>query len=133
MSKFNSNAYGNLLAETLPGVIASLEEYNRVEKIFNDLFDKDNRRSPEEDKLFELLANLMEDYERRTLEPIPDASPVELLQTLMRENELKQNDLAELFGGQSVVSAILNGKRAINKDQAKRLGERFRVSPAAFI
>ena len=135
MSKeFNPNAYAQLLASTLPGVIASREEYDRVETIFNDLMDKgEDSLSPEEFKLYELLADLMEAYEKRTLEPIPDASPVERLKYLMEQNGLKQTDLAGIFGGQSVVSAVLNGKREINKDQAKRLGERFSVTPAAFI
>ena len=76
----------------------------------------------------------MEDYERRTLESIAAAvSPVETLEYLMRENNLKQKDLSEIFGGQSVVSDVLKGKREINKNQAKKLGEKFSVTPAAFI
>jgi antitoxin component HigA of HigAB toxin-antitoxin module len=31
------------------------------------------------------------------------------------------------------VSEILSGARSISKEQAKRLGARFRVSPAVFI
>ena len=40
--------------------------------------------------------------------------------------------LAAGIGGQSVVSDILTGKRAINARQAKALAVRFGVSVAAF-
>ncbi len=61
---FNSKIYGALLAEALPGVINSDEEYKLVEEIFNDLMNKgEDSLSPEEERLFDLLANLLEDYE----------------------------------------------------------------------
>ena len=116
----------------IPRVIDTEAEYDRLETIFEALLDK-GKRSPEEDALFDLLTNLMEDYERRTLAPISDASPIEMLEYLMRENDLKQKDVADIFGGQSVVSDVLRGKRGINKEQAKKLGEKFSVSPSAFI
>lgn len=130
---FNLKKYTDLLVITIPRVIDSDAEYDRLEPIFERLLDKGNNRSPEETALFDLLTNLLEDYERRTLEPIADASPREMLEYLMRENNLKQKDLSEIFGGQSVVSDILNSKREINKEQAKKLGEKFSISPAAFI
>ena len=39
--------------------------------------------------------------------PMPAADPVAVLKHLMASNELKQKDLADTLGGQSVVSAIL--------------------------
>jgi plasmid maintenance system antidote protein VapI len=51
----------------------------------------------------------------------------------MEENDLSQADLLDVFGSRSRVSEAVSGKRAISKEQAKRLGDRFRVSPAAFI
>ena len=132
--KFDKKIYGGLLLEVLPGIIENDSEYERIENVFNDLMDKgENDHSPEESRLFALLANLMEDYERRTLERISGASPVELLKALMRENNLKQKDLAEVFGGQSVVSDVLSGKREINKEQARKLAAKFSLQAAAFI
>ena len=127
----NSQLYGVLLAETLPSVIDSDSEYQRIEAIFEGLLDKD--RSPEEDRLFDLLANLMEDYESRTLNPLDDVTPVEALRFLMSENGLAQRDLVDIFGTKSVVSEVVNSKRTISKGQAKKLAERFRVSTDLFI
>ena len=131
--KFNQQKYTDLLVMTIPRIINSETEYDRIEPIFERLLDKGEKRSPEEAALFDLLANVMEDYERRTLEPIADALPVELLESLMETNNLKQKYLAEIFGGQSVVSDVLRGKREISKERAKKLGTRFSLSPAAFI
>ena len=128
---YNPEKYSMLLSSTLPGVIDSLDEYNRVEKIFNDLFDKN--RSPEEDRLFALLANLLEDYEKRTLPPIEKSTPLETLKFLMEENNLRQSDLADVFKTQSVVSEVLSGKREITKNQARALSEKFGLRLEAFI
>lgn len=128
---YNPKKYSKLLGDALPGVIDSLAEYERIEEIFNNLF-KENR-SPEEDKLFNLLANLLEDYERRTLPTLEKSSPLETLKFLMAENNLRQTDLADVFGTQSVVSEVLNGKREITKNQAKALAQKFSLRLEAFV
>ena len=131
---YNPKIYGMLLADTLPAVIESDAEYERIEEVFDKLISKgEEKMSPEENRLFGLLANLLEEYEARTLEPIPDFTPRELLASLMRTNNLKQTDMTETFGTQSIVSEVLNGKREITKLQAKALAERFAIKIEAFI
>jgi HTH-type transcriptional regulator/antitoxin HigA len=52
----------------------------------------------------------------------------------MEAREIKQVELVNATGlNKGLVSAILSGKREISKTQAKKLGEYFNVSPAAFI
>jgi HTH-type transcriptional regulator / antitoxin HigA len=51
----------------------------------------------------------------------------------MDQHDLRQSDLADVFGSQSNVSEVLNGKRGINARQVRELAKRFGVSPAAFI
>ena len=82
--------------------------------------------------LVTLIGSLIEDYEERTL-PERHSTPAELLKLLMDENSLTQMDLAHELGGQSVVSQVLRGRRQINIKQARRLGVRFGISPAAFV
>jgi HTH-type transcriptional regulator/antitoxin HigA len=82
--------------------------------------------------LLELLGQLVEDYEKEH-HVIPDADPREVLRLMMEKNGLKQIDLADEIGRQSVVSEILSGKRGINARQAKALAARFGISAAAFI
>lgn len=131
---FDPKIYGKLLANTLPGVIANNDEYSQTEQIFDRLISKgEDNLSPEEFRLFELLANLLEEYENRALAKLPGSTPAETLSFLMQENGLKQNDLVDIFGSQAVVSKVLNEKRSISKSQAKLLGARFNISVDAFI
>jgi HTH-type transcriptional regulator/antitoxin HigA len=131
---YNHKAYGKLLTHTLPGAITDDREYKRIETIFNGLIGKgENNFSPEEDRLFDLLADLMENYERRTLPPLEPVSPADALRFIMEQNDLRQTDLEDVFGSQGVVSKVLNGKREISKAQAKRLAERFHLSVDTFI
>ncbi len=56
----------------------------------------------------------------------------QVLRFLMGQHGLKQADLPEI-GAQSVVSAILNGKRQLNLRQVSALSKRFGVSAEVFI
>ncbi len=82
--------------------------------------------------LLDLVASRVETYEAEQ-HVLPDATPATVLAYLMQAHGLKQTDLAAELGGQSIVSAILNGKRELNARQAKALGKRFKVSPAVFL
>lgn len=130
---YNPKIYGALLAQTLPGIIENEADYARLEAVFSDLMDKGENLLLEENRLFDLLANLLEDYERRTLPPLEKSSPLETLKFLIQENGLRQSDLTDVFGTQSVVSEILSGKREITKNQAKSLAQKFSLRLEVFI
>jgi HTH-type transcriptional regulator / antitoxin HigA len=74
---------------------------------------------------------LLEEYEDRT-RPLPKADPGKMLAHLLKERALKSGDLAALMP-KSRVSEIVAGKRAISKDQAKRLAEFFHVPVELFL
>lgn len=82
--------------------------------------------------LLELLVNLIEQFEK-TEYNLPEGTPLGALQYLMESNGLKAIELAPILDGRGRVSDILSGRRNISKEQAKRLAERFHVSPAVFI
>ncbi|AIY39346.1 hypothetical protein LT85_0186 [Collimonas arenae] len=115
------------------GVIRDDAQYDQVVAFMNGLLDVvgDNEEHELADFL-DLVGQLVSDYEN-TRYLIPGAAPHEVLRFIMEQHGLKQTDLAEEIGGQSVVSAILNEKRVINARQAKALALRFGVSPAAFL
>ena len=81
--------------------------------------------------LAERIGDLIEAYESQR-HSVPDASPVDVLVFLMEQHGLKQGDLPEI-GAQSVVSAVLNGRRQLNIRQVSALSKRFGVSADAFI
>ena len=74
---------------------------------------------------------LIEAYEEEH-DSIPDASPVEVLRALTDANNLRQKDLAPIFGSESIVSEVLHKKRDLNKTHIEKLSRRFNVSPAVF-
>ena len=82
--------------------------------------------------LLDIITRQIEDYEAQH-HALPDAPPAVVLAYLMEEKGIKQTDLAEELGGQSIVSAVLNGKRELNTRQVRALALRFNVSPAVFL
>jgi HTH-type transcriptional regulator / antitoxin HigA len=129
---FNPTVYIDLLTQTIPSVIETEAEYQRLLALTESLhFKKD--RTLEEKKIYKLLVTLIELYESEQYS-MPASSPAEILQHIMESSGLKQTDLAEIIGASSgVVSQIVNGKRTISKAHAKALGQRFKVSPSLFI
>jgi HTH-type transcriptional regulator / antitoxin HigA len=122
-----------MLAAVAPKAIETEEENSKALAVIELLMAKgDSRRTPEEEMLLELLTILVERFEQQEY-PMGEVSPVEALRELMERNELKAIDLVPEFGSRAKASEILQGKRAISKEQAKRLALRFNVSPAVFI
>lgn len=58
--------------------------------------------TPNEDDYLEVLSQLVESYEDEHL-VFPEIRGVRELEHLMEENDLKQSDLAHLFGGKSAL------------------------------
>ena len=129
---FDLRRYGRLLAKAAPRVIPNDKELKRVSELARPLLHRQEARTPEESALLDLLLKLIDDYQEKN-SIIPKLEPHEALQYLMEVNNMRQADLVEVFGSRSRVSDAVNGRRAISKAQAKRLGEFFHVSPAAFI
>lgn len=123
--------YAELLAQTLPGVIHSERENDHFTSILEGLERHSARWTPAEAKLAELLTLLIEEFETRHYQ-LKSATPIEVLLELMESNDLKQKDLVDVFGAESTVSAIINGKRDMTREHIKRLSKRFNVSPAVF-
>ncbi|MGA8037750.1 MAG: hypothetical protein WA823_14990 [Candidatus Acidiferrales bacterium] len=92
--------------------------------------ERKKKLSHEERQFAELLTLLIQDYENKSYE-IPHASPRDVLRELMQVNDLKYEDLADVFGSKSVVSEVLNGKRPFTS-YVEKLSRRFKVSPALF-
>jgi len=123
--------YAELLHRTLPRVIRSEEENDRVTAKLLELDERDDL-SPEEEELAELLTVLIPQFEERHY-PLAPASPHQMLHHLMEARGLAHKDVWRLFSSRGIASEVLNGKRSISKAQAKRLAEFFHVSAELFI
>ena len=81
--------------------------------------------SPEGDRL-ELLAKLVEDYEKQRYDfARPD--PISAIRFRMEEMGWRQKDLAPILGGKSRVSEVLSGKRALSIGMIRSLSERLSI------
>ena len=125
--------YARLLAKTLPAVIETEEQNERMLREVERLIDKgQDKLSPEEKTLFKLMTALIEDFEEQHYE-LNAATPVTILKELMAARNLQPKDMWEVFGSKSLTSEILNGNRDISKSKAKALAEFFHVSAELFI
>ena len=134
----NREDYWKLLREVklVPKVIETETEYEENLAVAEKLIAKKKNRSEEETTLLRLLVRLIEDYEEANynLEEWNDIPPHEILQHLLEVSQTKQSDLVGIISpSKGLISAIVNGKRAISKEQAKKLGEYFKISPSLFI
>ena len=118
------------LQVSAPMPIASPRQHQEYLSVLDVLAGKD-RPTSEEEKYAEILMTLIEAYEEGH-HPIPDASAIDVLRTLMEANDLRQKDLVTIFGSESVVSEVLHKKRDLNKSHIEKLSKRFAVSPAVF-
>jgi HTH-type transcriptional regulator/antitoxin HigA len=122
--------YGRLLSQTKPEVIGG----DRQHRLYIGQLEKLTAQKTvtrAEKKLIQLLTVLVEDYESRNF-AVPDAAPVEVIRHLMGAHHLRQRDLVDVFGTESIVSDVLNGKRNLTREHIRLLSRRFRVSPSVF-
>jgi HTH-type transcriptional regulator/antitoxin HigA len=113
-----------------PAPITSERQHEEYLSVLDKLASKENPTRDEE-KYAAVLITLIEAYEEEH-HSIPDASPVEVLRTLMDANNLRQKDLVPIFGSESIVSEVLHRKRDLNRAHIEKLSKRFHVSPAVF-
>jgi HTH-type transcriptional regulator/antitoxin HigA len=130
----NKKRYLQLLSEALPHVIRNAKEHEEMLQKVEDLMLRGETLNREETELLELMAALIQDWEQKKIQT-PNASPVETLRFLMESNGHTPKDLWHLVD-KTALSRILSDKadqRGISKEQAKRLGAFYRVSPAVFL
>jgi HTH-type transcriptional regulator/antitoxin HigA len=125
-----ATAYGALLLREQPELIRG-EEQNRLYIERLEKLTAKKSTTPAEKKLIALLTVLIEEYEARH-DPVPHAEPRAIVRHLMEEHKLRQKDLLDVFGMESIVSDVLRGKRELTKRHIRRLSDRFHGSPAVF-
>ncbi len=98
-----------------PRVIKTDEEYNHAVSRIYELIHSDSKDiepGTEKGDELEILSILVERYENDHF-PVEAPDPVEAIRFRMEQMNLKQKDIAPLFGGETRVSEVLNGKRSL--------------------
>jgi HTH-type transcriptional regulator/antitoxin HigA len=112
-------------------VIKTISQYKEYCNLLETLVVAKKKIKQQQDAI-ELLTLLIEKWDEAH-NNFSETDPVELLDYLMKENKVKGVDLAkELEISKSLVSDILNYRRALSRDIIRKLAARFKVSQELF-
>ena len=96
-------------------IIKTEQEYNEAcDRIYTLIHQNENAIEPEskEGEEIEILSLLIEKYEHERYS-IEKPTPAEAIKFRMEQMNLRQVDIAPLFGGKTRVSEVLHGKRSL--------------------
>jgi len=104
--------------------IKTKKDYEEALKKVEELFDaKPNTQAGDE---LDILVTLIEAYEQKHFAiSLPD--PIEAIKFRMEQSGLKQADLAEAMGGKNRTSEVLNRKRDLTLNMARKLHKKFKI------
>jgi HTH-type transcriptional regulator / antitoxin HigA len=105
-----------------PKLIKTSGQHEAALKRLEELMLSDPSPGSAGEDEIELLAFLIEDYEKRTIK-IPPASPAEAIRFRMEQAGLKQQDLVPFIGSKGRVSEVLSGKRELTLSMVRNLHE----------
>ncbi len=94
-------------------ILKTEQEYNEAcEKVYSIINSSENAIEPDspQGEELELLSLLVERYEQEH-HRIDAPDPIQAILFRMEQMNLKQKDIAPLFGGETRVSEVLHGKR----------------------
>lgn len=110
-------------------LIKSKEQYDNYCNLLEELVIQDNNKTQDEIDLLTLLIEKW-DSEHTTLN---DSGPIEILKSLMAEQDLKPKDLIDIVGlTKGTISKILNYNKGLSKDTIRKLSDYFKVSQETF-
>lgn len=126
--------YAELIHEFPLRPIRNDRDLGRAMKFAGGLavYDEGTLSRGEQDYL-DTLTVLIEEYDRKHNDALPDATPLEMLKHLMEEHEISISGLGRLIGSQPNASLIFSGKRDISKRVIQILSRHFNVEPGVFI
>lgn len=82
--------------------------------------------------LIDTVTLLVEKYDEENTQ-LKEVDPIQLLKSLMKENNINQNNLSEFLRiSKGHLSDILNYKKGLSKNIIRKLSEKFKVRQEAF-
>lgn len=106
--------------------IRNERDYDWALKEIERYFDREPKRGSSEAARFDILAALIEAYEAKHW-PIDPPDAIEAIRFRMQHSGLKQADLARLLGSRSRASEIMNRRRLLTMEQARKLNVEWRI------
>lgn len=101
-------------------VIKAESDYRAAMGVIDRLLERNPKAGTADADELEVLAVLMEEYERRTTDMgLPD--PISAIEFRMEQQGLRQKDLVPYLGSRSKVSEVLSGKRTLTLNMIRAL------------
>lgn len=113
-------------------IIKTEEQYRRYLGEVERLAAQDPDPDSGDGGRLELLAKLVEDYEKARFK-FRKPGPVEAILFRMEEQGLRQKDIAEILGGKNRASEVLSGKRGLTLPMIRALHEKLAIPPELLI
>jgi HTH-type transcriptional regulator/antitoxin HigA len=104
-------------------IIKSAEDYEAAMARLSALMSLDPKANSKEENELELLALVIQDFERQTVPPVK-ADPIESILFRMDQMQLSRKDLIPYIGSISKVSEVLSRKRSLSLPMIRRLNQR---------
>lgn len=111
-------------------VITSKKDYRLALKAIEELWDA--KPGSEAHDSLEVLALLVEDYEKRTF-PMEEPDPVAAIRFRLDQSGMEQKDLVAILGSRSRVSEIMNHKRRLTLEMIRKLFDELHIPMEALI
>jgi HTH-type transcriptional regulator/antitoxin HigA len=110
-------------------IIKDAKQYKTYCDTLEKLIFEDNETSKDEAELLTLLIEKW-DNEHTTFQ---DTDPIQLLNALLEQNNLKAKDLGEILSlSKGTVSKVLNYHKGLSKETIRKLAAHFKISQEAF-
>lgn len=110
--------------------IVTEEDFQEASQIIEALVDadmiEDEAQRTKALNILEAITVLAIDYEKKHY-PMPPLDPIETIKQRMEMLNLNQKDIARYFGGENRVSEVLNKKRQLTLNMAKKLHKHFGI------
>jgi HTH-type transcriptional regulator / antitoxin HigA len=131
MTHGSNPSYIELLKTFPPRTITSEEQFCETQQVIDALIDKGDL-TPDEEEYLDLLGTLVYAYEAEHV-PMPELRGVDLIRVCLSERNLRQKDLIPIFKTESIVSAVLNGRRKLTVEHIRKLSKFFKLPPELFL
>jgi HTH-type transcriptional regulator/antitoxin HigA len=112
--------------------IRSEIDYDVALKAIERYFNKPPKKGTAEADRFDVLATLIEAYERVRW-PIPEADPVDVIRYRMETRGYTQADLARVLGSRARASEVMRGKRPLSLSMIRRLAVSWEIPVEALV
>lgn len=120
------------MAKQVTRPLRSEREYEKAVDEIERYFEREPRRGTPEADRFDLLALVIEDYERQHF-PIDPPDPVEAIRFRMEAGGLSQADLGRLLGSRQRASDVLGRRRPLTLPMIWKLHREWDIPAEALI